>query len=138
TSTVVVRAEDRALYENAQIRAALESLGTELAAEKITDEDIEDLKAINREFGDSVGESAVNLNRQFHFRIYEIAGSPVLRAQLRLLWQMLDGGPRVDRSAVESAKQHQEIIAALSARNAGRAGELVRHHILEAIPDPTD
>jgi DNA-binding GntR family transcriptional regulator len=137
SSTVVVRAEDRALYENAQIRAALESLGTELAAEKATAEDIVELEEINREFEGSVGETAVNLNRQFHFRIYEIAASPVLRAQLRLLWQMLDGGPRVERLPTDSAKQHQEIIDAIRDHDSQRAGELVRRHILEAVPDPS-
>lgn len=135
TSTVVVRSEDSALFENAQIRAALESLGTELAAEKATEQDIKDLEEINAEFGAASGETAVDLNRQFHFRIYEIAASPVLAAQLRLLWQMLDGGPRVNRSLRESEGQHREIIDAIGAHDANRAGELVRRHILDALPE---
>lgn len=136
TSAVVVRSEDSALFENAQIRAALESLGTELAAEKATEQDIKDLVEINEEFGAASGEAAVDLNRQFHFRIYQIAASPVLAAQLRLLWQMLDGGPRSDRSARESAAQHREIIEAIRVHDPLRAGELVRRHILEAVPEP--
>lgn len=138
SSTVVVRAEDRALYENAQIRAALESLGTELAAEKATEENIRGLEEINRELEDAVGEAAVNLNRQFHFRIYEIAASPVLLAQLRLLWQMLDGGPRVERSPQESAEQHWQIIKKIRNRDSEQAGELVRRHILDAVPEPEE
>lgn len=138
TSTVVVRSEDRALYENAQIRAALEGLGTELAAKKATEEEIEELEEINREFAGSVGEAAAELNRQFHFRIYEIAASPVLQTQLRLLWRMLDGGPRIARAVDESASQHREIIEALRENNPDEAGDLVRRHILEAAPHLRD
>ena len=77
SSTIVVRAADRALYENAQIRAALESLGTELAADRATDDEITPLEELNNEFRESVDDAAMGLNRQFHFRVYEIAASPV-------------------------------------------------------------
>jgi DNA-binding GntR family transcriptional regulator len=137
SSAVVVRSEDAAVYENALIRAVLESLGTRLATRKVTPGDIEDLEKINEEFlGAGDRETAVALNRAFHFRIYEIAASPVLRAQLNLLWRMLDGGPRVDRPREVSYRQHGEIIEAMRASEAERAGELVRHHILELVPVP--
>lgn len=132
---VVVRAEDWALRDNAQIRAALESLGTELAADKATEEDLAALEVINEEFIGSLGNHAINLNRHFHVRIYEIAASSVLQAQLRLLWETLDGGPHVERLPIESGAQHQEIIEAMRNRDVPRAGALVRHHILDAVPE---
>ncbi len=137
-STVVIRAEDRALYENAQIRAALESLGTELAAEKANAEDITGLEEMNKEFRKSNADTAPRLNRKFHFRIYEVAASPVLLTQLRFLWEMLDGGPRAKRSTAESSEQHDAIIAAIREHDVIRAGELVRHHILDVAPNPSE
>lgn len=136
SSAVVVRSEDATLHENTLIRAALESLGTEIATRKATSEDIDGLDAINNEFAQAAGEEAVELNRRFHFQIYEIAQSPVLKTQLNLLWRTLDGGPRVARSLADSVEQHRLIIAAMRAGDDAGAGELVRQHILEVAPRP--
>lgn len=136
SSAVVVRSEDATLYENALIRAALEALGTEIATRKATEDDLAELEAVNEEFAVADGSEAKALNRSFHFRIYEFAQSPVLKAQLNLLWRTLDGGPRVTRSQAESAAQHREIIAAMRAGDDAKAGELVRHHILDVAPKP--
>lgn len=136
SSAVVVRSEDAALYENALIRASLEALGTEIATRKATPEDIDGLEEINEQFAQASGEEAVSLNRQFHFEVYEIAQSPVLKAQLNLLWRTLDGGPRVPRSHEDSVAQHRLIIAAMRAGDDTGAGEIVRQHILEVAPRP--
>ncbi len=137
SSAVVVRSEDAAVYENALIRAALESLGTSLATKKATAADVEVLEEINAEFLKAKDpDSAVALNRAFHFRIYEIAASPVLRAQLNLLWRMLDGGPHVDRTRQMSHLQHAKIVEAIRSGDEERAAEVVRHHILERVPVP--
>jgi len=136
SSAVVVRSEDRALYENALIRAALESLGTQIAASKATTDDVAALQAINGRFAAADGEETVGLNREFHFRIYEIAASPVLKAQLTLLWRMLDGGPRARREHAESVHQHQNIIDAIARGDAEGAGRLVYDHIIDAAPNP--
>ncbi len=137
SSAVVVRSEDAAVYENALIRAALESLGTRIATSKATGDDIATLVRINEDFlnAPDLG-AAVAKNRAFHFQIYEIAASPVLRAQLNLLWRMLNGGPQVGRPREVSYRQHAEIIDAIRAGDEDQAGKLVRHHILELVPIP--
>jgi DNA-binding GntR family transcriptional regulator len=132
-ASVVVRSENSRLYENALIRAALESLGASLAAAHVTDEAIEELVAINRELAESTDiESARAANRRFHFRIYELTDSPVLLAQLRLLWRTLGSGPHVDRPLDESVRQHEKIIDALRAKDGERAAAATSHHIVEA------
>jgi DNA-binding GntR family transcriptional regulator len=130
---VVVRSEDSRLYENALIRAALESLGASLAAQHVTPEAIRELEQLNQQLAASPDtETAQAANRLFHFRIYELTGSPVLLSQLNLLWRTLGSGPHVDRPVDESVRQHEEIIAALRAKDGEKAAAATSHHILEA------
>lgn len=129
----VAEAQQGATEENFQIRAALEALGASLAADRITDAELEELATLHEQMGDpDVGEAYVDLNRRFHFRIYESARSPLLLTLMRLLWQSMPRGPQVARSHAESADQHGELLKALSARDAQKAAELMRSHILEA------
>jgi DNA-binding GntR family transcriptional regulator len=120
--------------ENFQIRAALESLGASLAASKIDADGLARLASLNermRSLAD--GDPAYpDLNREFHFTIYEHARSPLLLSLMRLLWAALHGGPRVARSHAESARQHDEILAALCAGDSDAAATRTREHIMGA------
>jgi DNA-binding GntR family transcriptional regulator len=132
-ASMVVRSEGSRLYENALIRAALESLGASLAADHVTEEALEELTQLNQQLADSTDEeTARSANRRFHFRIYELTESPVLLAQLNLLWRTLGSGPHVDRPIAESVRQHTEIIEALRARDGDRAAAATSRHIVEA------
>src|SRR6516165_8605446 len=76
----VVEPDDGPVEENFQIRAALESLGASLAARKIDAGGIEALRDLNeamRALADDDPRYA-DLNREFHFAVYEHAGSPLL------------------------------------------------------------
>jgi DNA-binding GntR family transcriptional regulator len=118
--------------DNAQIRAALESLGARLAARAITEEHVKVLRRLNDEIK-SLTESDERyevLNREFHFTIYESAASPMLLSMMRLLWQAMPEGPKVTRSHRESARQHDELVDALAARDAERAAAITEKHIL--------
>lgn len=127
-------AESRAgaVEENYQIRAALESLGAQLAARTITADQLDRLEELNREMR-AVGEDPRTygpLNRKFHFSIYESAGSPLLLSMMRLLWRSMPDGPRVLRSHEESTRQHEALIGALRNRNGAAAADITRDHIL--------
>jgi DNA-binding GntR family transcriptional regulator len=136
---MVVRSEDSRLYENALIRAALESLAAQLAAERAALRDLVELEETNEALaGETDPDLAVALNRRFHFGIYEAAGSTVILAQLNLLWLTLDGGPRVERPLSESVAQHRAILDALRRGDGEAAGDLTRRHILEAFPRPSE
>jgi DNA-binding GntR family transcriptional regulator len=132
----VVEPDDGPVEENFQIRAALESLGASLAARKIDVGGIQALRDLNeaiRALADDDPRYA-DLNREFHFAVYEHAGSPLLLSLMRLLWASLHGGPRVSRTHAESARQHDAIIDALSAADAAAASARTYQHIMSAAP----
>lgn len=118
--------------DNTLLRATLESLGARLAAEAVTEEQLSRLRELHEAMlaADDDHERHSALNREFHFAIYEAAASPMLLSMMRLLWQAMPSGPKVTRPHAESATQHQELIEALAARDADRAAEITREHIL--------
>jgi DNA-binding GntR family transcriptional regulator len=128
----VAESRNGIVQDNSHIRAALEPLGARLAALAITDEQIAELQRLNDAIvgleGDDEGYG--ELNRQFHFAIYEAAGSPMLLSMMRLLWHAMPQGPRVTRPHAESASQHQELIEALAAHDPERAATITQQHIL--------
>jgi len=136
----VVEPEAGRVEDNFQIRAALESLGASLAARKIDAASLARLRELNdqmRALPDDDPKYA-ELNRDFHFAIYEYARSPLLLSLMRLLWAALHGGPRVSRSHAESASQHDEILAALAEGNAAAASSRTYRHIMDAPPLPEE
>jgi DNA-binding GntR family transcriptional regulator len=122
--------------ENSQIRAALESLGASLAARKIDPAGLDRLRALNGQMralpDDDPGYA--ELNREFHFTVYEYAHSPLLLSLMRLLWASLQGGPRISRTHAESARQHDEILAALAEGDTDAASARTYRHITGADP----
>jgi len=130
----VVMPDDGPVEENFQIRAALESLGASLAARKIDAAGLAELEQLNRRMramaeGDP---RYAELNREFHFTLYQYSRSPLLMSLVRLLWASLPGGPRVRRTHAESARQHDAILDALRAGDADAASALTYQHIMGA------
>jgi DNA-binding GntR family transcriptional regulator len=133
----VVEPDDGPAEENFQIRAALESLGASLAARKIDAAGLARLGGLNdqmRMIGDDPGGPGgpryAGLNREFHFTVYEYARSPLLLSLMRLLWASLHGAPAVARTHAESARQHDEILAALAAGDPAAAAAGTYRHIM--------
>lgn len=120
--------------ENFRILAALESLASALAAEKLDDGDVEEIRALERLFAESDGDVAArDSNRAFHFRVYECARSPLLLSLMRLLWRALPSGPQVWRPHGESVVQHRALVEALASHDAEAAAEITREHVLGSI-----
>ncbi|TCP57043.1 GntR family transcriptional regulator [Tamaricihabitans halophyticus] len=128
----VVEAELGPTEENFLIRAVLESLGASMAAPKINQEAIATLERLNEEMRQLAEDDPryAELNREFHFVIYEHAHSPLLLSLMRLLWHSLRGGPKVARTRQESVAQHAKIIDALRAGNADAASTATYQHIM--------
>jgi DNA-binding GntR family transcriptional regulator len=128
----VAQSRQGIVEDNSQIRAALEPLGARLAARAITDEQLERLQRLNDEMTALKGDDDRygDLNREFHFAIYEAAASPMLLSMMRLLWQAMPHGPKVTRTHSESAAQHQQLIDALASHDPQRAAEITQLHIL--------
>lgn len=119
--------------ENFQVRAALEPLAAGLAAGRITPEEIAELRAINDQLKTRPvrDEIAQELNRRFHFLIYEACRSPLLLALIRLLWRSLT--PRITRPLSVSVHQHEEILGALERRSRGDTERAVRNHVMTLL-----
>ena len=118
--------------ENFQIRAALESLGASLAARKVDAAGLARLRDLNDQIRalPEHDPSYAELNREFHFTVYEYARSPLLLSLMRLLWASLHGGPKVARTHAESARQHEVIVAALRAADPAAAAAGTYQHII--------
>ena len=133
----VVEPDDGPAGENFQIRAALESLGASLAARRIDaaglarlNELNDQMRALGAEPNGQGGPRYAALNREFHFTVYEYARSPLLLSMMRLLWASLHGGPSVARTHAESARDHDEILAALRAGDPAAAAAGTYRHIM--------
>jgi DNA-binding GntR family transcriptional regulator len=115
----VARTESEELEENYRILAALEALAGSLAVAKMTDGDLAEIEARYREVAACRpdDERLAELNRQFHFRVYECARSPMLLLLMRLLWRSFPDGPQAGRPHQESVQQHAEIVSALKERD---------------------
>jgi DNA-binding GntR family transcriptional regulator len=132
----VAAPDDGRLEENFQIRAALESLGASLAAGKIDAGGLARLRALNDKMHKLAEDDPgyAELNREFHFTVYEYARSPLLLSLMRLLWASLHGGPQVIRTHAESARQHDQILSALARGDAAAASARTYEHIMGAPP----
>ncbi len=123
------------LEENYRILAALESLAGTLAVQKITNDELDEIEALHTEVAacDPLDERLKELNRRFHFRIYECARSPMLLLLMRLLWRSFPGGPQTGRPREESIEQHERLIVAMKRRDADAAAVVIREHVLGSI-----
>lgn len=134
--------------ENYWVRSVLEPFAARLAAMRINDDELAALDTIHAELcqtTESAGSINTDahyhdLNRRFHFGIYEAARSPLLLALVRLLWQSFPLGPATVQTREDSLARHQAILDALHRHDADAAESHTRRHILEAggydVDDP--
>jgi len=131
----VARAESEVLEENYRILAVLEALAGSLAVAKMTDDDLAEIEASHRQVAACRPDDDrfAELNRRFHFRVYECARSPMLLLLMRLLWRSFPGGPQAGRPYQESARQHAQLVRALKRKNEEQVAAIIRDHVLGSI-----
>jgi DNA-binding GntR family transcriptional regulator len=131
----VAHTESEEMEENYRILAALESLAGSLAVSKMTNDDITEIEALYRQVATCHPDDdrQAELNRQFHFRIYECARSPMLLLLMRLLWRSFPDGPQAGRPHHESVRQHAQLVRALKRRNEKEVAAIIRDHVLGSI-----
>ena len=130
----------RSVWELYTLRATLEEFVVELAVERATDEDIEELaelvETMNQAARKNDAAELVEIDLQFHERLHEMTEHRLLIQQL----QSLAGQTRVFiiatkayyspfASLEEAAASHYPILQALRARDAGLAREAIHEHI---------
>ena len=118
--------------ENFRIRAALESLGASLAARKVDPAGLRRLRELNEQMRALAEDDPgyAELNREFHFTVYEYAHSPLLLSLMRLLWASLHGGlsgvPHARR--VRPAARRDPGRARRGRRRRGLRSDISAHH----------
>jgi DNA-binding GntR family transcriptional regulator len=145
----------REIRDAYEVRAELEALAAELAATRIRHDQLDRLRAAQAQFTDGLAQTVAAresgadagerqaaiwgaANDQFHQVIQEAAGNDVLRATLAHLHRSF---PRDLTKIVlsestpllrENVREHEQIVAALDARDAARARELMARHVRHA------
>lgn len=106
-----------------QIRLRLEQLAAEWALPRLTPADIADLRGVLDDMEDEhLGkERWRQLNRRFHERFYECAGSPHLLDLIRNVWDRVEPYMSIYASTVEefgeAHRQHLEMLRLIEARD---------------------
>ena len=132
----VSQAESDELEENFRILAALESLAGSIAVTKMTDGDMAEIEDLYQQVAacDPDDDQLAELNRRFHFRVYECARSPMLLLLMRLLWRSFSQGPQHGRPHRESVEEHAHLLEALKNRDEEQVASTIRNHVLGSIP----
>ncbi|MEV4560169.1 GntR family transcriptional regulator [Kitasatospora sp. NPDC049285] len=134
-----------------RVRAALEGLTAELAAERqragrLAPADLAELTELadrtHRATVDGRLTEAVRLNRRFHRAVAVLAANPVALHALDRLWDQIQVSTRrslhaPDRTALVDA-QHRELLAALTAGDPGAAHAAARRHVLDTCTAADD
>ncbi|MEI4488738.1 GntR family transcriptional regulator [Frigidibacter sp. MR17.14] len=121
------------------LRLLLEGQSTELAARRIDEAGIRELRGIDARMNDPVLQEDIKaylrLNQQFHFTVYRACGNEDLIDLVELLWMRYGPLMSVVRGGVLSVSghaRHQEVIAALTARDGAAAAAAMQADIGEA------
>jgi len=127
-----------------RVRAALEGLTAELAAERqqagrIAPADLADLARLadRTHLATAAGDlaEAVRLNRRFHRRIAELAGNPIALHSLDLLWDRIQVSTRLSLRPQgrtgEVDTQHRAVLDAITAGDPQAAHAAARRHVLD-------
>jgi DNA-binding GntR family transcriptional regulator len=131
----VARAESQEMEENYRILAVLETLAGTLAVSKMTDPDLPEIESLCHQVAACNPDDSrlAELNRQFHFRIYECARSPMLILLMRLLWRSFPHGPQAGRPHRESVRQHAQLVKALKRRDEEHVAAIIQEHVLGSL-----
>jgi DNA-binding GntR family transcriptional regulator len=143
------------LREAFLVRAELESLATELAAPRMTEEDLAELEEAEARFSEAtqalrarprddvdrwrLTSEWVRANHGFHDVIYGVARAPLVERLAKSARRSFSGhavwgpgGSEIDALYERNDREHRAIIAALRASNAPGARTLAREHVLHS------
>ncbi len=122
------------------IRMALEGYATRLAASRLTEADFDLLEASVQRSASLPYEALqerVATNTEFHSRIYQACGVPRLVTEIEKYSEYFMSESELKQLDREQSRttvhEHGEIVAALRARDAGKAENLIRSHLLDAF-----
>ncbi len=134
---IVASIQPERLAETLTVMGALESLGGELACRNASDAQISEIRALHYEMlaHHARGDLAAyfKYNQQIHLKLVEAAGNAVLLHTYRQLNTNVRRARYMANLSKErwnaAVAEHEEILAALAARDAERLKQLLRDHL---------
>lgn len=135
---VVSQINPKKLYEMFEVMAELEAMCARLAARRITDEELKQLKTTHEECKAKEVIANPDLyyhkNEEFHLALYKASHNDFLIEQTTNLHKRLSSFRRLQlrvRGRIQSSlKEHEDIINAISKGDAEYASKLARQHII--------
>ena len=123
-----------------EIRTCLDTLAAGLAAERITDEELEALNRLLVEIGQHIAdnnmEKIVEADTAFHDILYQASRNERLRSIINNLREQLTGIRGRSMSypgrLIETMEEHRTLVDSIAARDSERAQEAARVHIENA------
>jgi DNA-binding GntR family transcriptional regulator len=132
---VFVREVDLAqANENYEVRGALESLAARILAERISDEEIAELRAIIERMERVVSRNKdyAALNLRLHQRIIEMAGNEKLSEFYGRIIKELMLFRRRSLAPHPTLDEHRDIVEKIAAHDAAGAGQAILEHVESA------
>ncbi|MBI4506275.1 MAG: GntR family transcriptional regulator [Chloroflexi bacterium] len=127
------------LDDTYRIRKALEGLATEMAAERLTDDELAYLRSLHNQMAAAVeaGHREVlrGLNDEFHLVIYRGARSERLLRLIVTVWHRAPGDTFmvIPERGIRSVREHEPILAALERRAVDEAAASMCEHIQRSL-----
>lgn len=122
-SVTVVRLTAGEVVQVFQIRLRLEQLAAEWALPRLTEDDVAELRAVLAEMSDPgiAPDLWRRMNRRFHERFYQCAGSPHLLDLIHNIWDRVESSMAIYASTVEdfaeAHRQHLRMLELIEARD---------------------
>lgn len=132
---------DEALRHFFEVRALLEPSSARMAAERISEENMEALQKTQEEFAKTIEDGdlarTILVDADFHRLIGKATGNKVLSSIMDALYRsMIEGWKaplKIPGQPRKSMKEHAAIIEAIRLRDGQRAADLMNSHLTEAL-----
>ncbi|WP_420240906.1 GntR family transcriptional regulator [Roseiterribacter gracilis] len=143
-STRIPRLSRKQVEQIYELRIDLEGKAAAQAAEHISKVQVDELQSLQAQMNACIDNNEMDrftaLNKEFHFRVYEIAGNEPMQTLIEMLWLRM--GPLVSWIGKMSAEspdhmrkigmaQHNRLLKALQARDSEAACEAMRADLRE-------
>jgi GntR family transcriptional repressor for pyruvate dehydrogenase complex len=122
-----------------EIRVTMEIMAGRLAAERASDSELDELSQINEQMEKSKSDlkQRVDLDVQFHTKLAEISGNPLLaifvKSMTSLLEMMLTRALELEGTNEDGIYYHRKIIEALRSRDPEKAENTIRGHLVTSM-----
>lgn len=138
--TVVAGLDEAMIAESRRVREVLEPLAAELAAERASDQELEQISSLHDRFSravekDPAGMDVPGLNRDWHMAVYRASHSETLIEFIERLWVAMGATRYFSVHGPQSVAEHDAVMVALKARDVKKTGKLMRQHLTSVKQD---